>query len=65
MCLGRMEWPRQHFHDPNETELHYPSLKIQTWRGQNAANRVAKSVELSLRWGNEGILFSPSKQANN
>lgn len=49
MCLGRMEWPRQHFHDPNETELHYPSLKIQTGRGQNAANRVAKSVELSLR----------------
>lgn len=26
-----------------------PSLKIQTGRGQNAANRVAESVKLSLR----------------
>lgn len=62
MLSRRTEWPRQHFHDPNETELQYPSLKIQTGESQNAANRVAKSVKLSLKWtGNEGSSFSTLK----
>ena len=37
-------------------------LENPNWTSQNAANRVAKSVELILRWKrNEEILFSPSK----